>query len=107
MKVLLLTSRDPLRTADGGSPAELAATMAAEGHDVVLVLLEDAVTLARTGHRLADRLAAAAAAGARVLAEEDALARRAVARIGDGIKPVAMPEVIDLLMDWSDRQAWL
>ncbi len=107
MKVLLLTARDPLRAADGDAPTTLAAQLAAEDHEVVLVLLEDAVVLARAGHRFADQLAEAASAGVRVLAEEEALARRAVVRPGGEVKPVGMPEVVDLLMEWSDRQAWL
>lgn len=107
MKVVLLTARDPLRVADGEAPVQVAIDLVAEGHEVTLVLLEDAVTLAREGHRLAGVLAAAVADGVRVLAEEESLSRRAVNRLGDGIKPTTFTEVVDLLMDRSDRQAWL
>lgn len=107
MRVVLLTARDPLRAADGDAPAGLAAELARAGHEVVLVLLEDAVTLARATHRHAPDLAGAVEAGVQVLAEGEALSRRAVTRIADGVKPTDLPAVVDLLFEWSDRQAWL
>lgn len=107
MNVALLTGCDPLHAAGGPRPGRLAAQLAGQGHDVVLVLLEDAVLLARPGHREAPTLEAAIAGGVRVLAEEDALARRAVQRLGDDVKPAGFGEIVDLLMTWSDRQAWL
>jgi len=107
VKVALLTARDPLQVADGTAPAQVAVDLADEGHEVTLVLLEDAVTPAREGHRLAGALAHAVRAGVRVVAEEEALARRAVNRLGEGIKPTTFGEVVDLLMQRTDRQAWL
>ncbi len=71
------------------------------------MLLEDAVTLARAGHRDAEVLEEALHAGVQVLADEEALARRAVERLGAGIKPTGMSEVVDLLFGWAERQAWL
>lgn len=107
MKVALLTARDPLQVADGGAPARIATDLAAGGHEVTLVLLEDAVAPAREGHRMAGALGAAVEAGVKVVAEEEALARRAVNRLGEGIKPTTFGEVVDLLMERTDRQAWL
>lgn len=107
MRIALLTARDPLRVADGDVPARLATDLAQEGHDVTLVLLEDAVAPAREDHRLHAPLGEAIAAGVRVAAEEEALARRAVNRLGAGIKPIAFGEIVDLLVERSDRQAWL
>lgn len=107
MNTLVLTARDPLRAGDGAHPARAARDLAVDGHDVVLVLLEDAVVLARAGHREALVLEEAIHAGVQVLAEEDALARRAVARVGEGVKTTGMSEVVDLLFGWSARQAWL
>lgn len=107
MRVLLLTARDPLEAGDGALPARLAARLAEEGHEVVLVLLEDAVALCRPAHRDAAGIAAALGAGVRVLAEEEALARRAVHLLVDGVKPAELGEVVDLLMGWSDRRAWI
>lgn len=107
MNVLLLTARDPLSAEDAEAPATLAAELAGAGHEVALVLLEDAVGLARTGHRHGGALDAAADAGVRALAERDALARRGVARLREAVKPADFGEIVDLLMTWSDRQAWL
>ena len=107
MHLVLLTARDPLRAGDGAHPARTAADFAADGNDITLVLLEDAVTLTRPAHRDAGELAAAVAAGATVLAEEEALSRRAVTDLADGVKPTGLDEIVDLLMERSDRQAWV
>jgi len=105
VNVLLITARDPRE--DAGRPARVASAAAVEGHEVALVLLESAVTLARADHRDADALATAVAAGVRVLAEDEALARHAVVRIADAVKPTDLGEVVDLLFGWSERRAWL
>lgn len=107
MKIILLTARDPLQAADVAHPARLARQLAAAGQEIVLVLLEDAVTLARSGHAWSDAISAALQAGVRVVAEEEALARRAVHRLLEGVKPVAFGEVVNMMFDWSERQAWL
>ncbi len=107
MRILLLTARDPLQAADVAHPARLARQLAASGEEIVLVLLEDAVTLARAGHAWSDAITAAQEAGVRVVAEEEALARRAVHRLLGGVKPVAFGEVVGIMFDWSQRQAWL
>lgn len=107
MNVALLTARDPLQAADVAHPARLARQLAVRGEDVILVLLEDATSLARAGHAWSDSLAAALEAGVTVLAEDEALARRAIDRLVAGVKPVGLGEVVDTLFDWSDRQAWL
>lgn len=107
MNVLLLTARDPLQAADVAHPARLARQLASDGEDVVLVLLEDAVSLARSGHAWSDALTVAVEAGVEVLAEEEAIARRAVHRLVDGVKPVPFGEVVDRLFGWADRQVWL
>lgn len=106
-RVVVLTARDPLVASDGPHPLRVAAGLAGDGEEVVLVLLEDAVAVARGGHRFGDALEAATAAGVRVLAEEEALARRAIEPPADGVKPTDLGAVVDLLFDWSDRQAWL
>lgn len=106
-RIVLVTARDPLRAADGTDPAHMARSLAGDGHEVVLVLLEDAVAMARRSHRDAPALAKAAAEGVRLIADEDALSRRAVADRGEDVEAAVLGEVVDLLFDWSDRQAWL
>lgn len=106
-RIVLMTARDPLAAGDGCYPARAARELADDDHEVVLVLLEDAVLLARDGHRNGAELDDTVAAGVRVLAEEDALARRAVSRPANGVKPTTFADVVDLLFSWSDRHAWL
>jgi sulfur relay protein TusB/DsrH len=106
-KILLLTARDPLQAADGAHPARLARQMSSAGVEVRLVLLEDAVTLARSGHAWSDAVIAAVEVGVDVRVEEEALARRGIERVLDGVKPTDLSEVVDALFDWSDRQSWL
>lgn len=107
MKILLLAARDPLEAADVAHPARLARQLTGAGHEVMLVLLEDAVTLARAGHAWSDALTSAQEAGVRILAEDEALSRRAVHRLVAGVKPLSLGEVVDALFGWSERQAWL
>lgn len=102
--VVLLTARDPLTAGDGAHAARTAAELAADDHTVTLVLLEDAVTLARDGHRDAGELVAALDAGVEVLVEEEAIARRAVEPTA-GVKPTTFGEVVDRLV--HARGAWL
>lgn len=106
MKILLLTARDTLQAADVAHPVRLARQLTGD-NEVVLVLLEDAVTVARAGHAWSDTLAAAQEAGVRVYGEEEALARRAVHRLVEGVKPCDMGQVVEHLVDWADRQIWL
>jgi hypothetical protein len=102
--VVLLTARDPLTAGDGAHAVRTAAELAVGDHAVTLVLLEDAVTVARDGHRDAGELAAALEAGVEVLVEEEAIARRAVAPTA-GVKPTTFGEVVDRLV--HAKAAWL
>lgn len=106
-RVALLTARDPLTAGDGTHPIRVARSLAEDGDQVVLALLEDAVALARDGHRHAGDLTAAIDAGVQVLAEEEALSRRAIDEPREGVARTALDAVVDRLFDWSDRQAWL
>jgi sulfur relay (sulfurtransferase) complex TusBCD TusD component (DsrE family) len=106
MKALVLTARDPLRAADGSHGLRLAADLAGQGHDVVLALLEDAVVAVREAHQTRGALDAALSKGVRVLVEDEAAARRGIAP-PDGVEPASIGEVTELLLSWSERQAWV
>lgn len=106
-RVAVLTARDTLQAADVAHPVRLARQLAAAGNEVMLVLLEDAVTVTRDGHAWADAVVAAQQAGVQVVAEEEALARRAVHRLVAGVKPIDLGEVVDALFEWADREVWL
>jgi hypothetical protein len=103
--VVVLTARDPLTAGDGGHAIRAAAELAAAGHPAALVLLEDAVTVARDGHRDAGDLAAALEAGVEVLVEDEARARRAVEPTA-GVKPTTFGEIVDRLVT-AGRAVWL
>lgn len=110
--VVLLTARDPLSAGDGAHALRTARHLAgSQAHEVVLVLLEDAVGLARPGHRDAPELTAAREAGVRVLVEEDARARRAVSTGSpgaEGIEPTSFAAVVDLIAaPQTRRTVWL
>ena len=104
MSTVLLTARDPLTAGDGTHPLRAATALAAGGSAVALVLFEDAVTLARPGHRDAATLRAALDAGVEVLIEDEARARRAVTPTA-GVKPTTFAEVVDRIVD--GQAVWL
>ncbi len=107
MNAVLLLARDPLASGDGHRPFALAARLAAD-HDVRLVLLEGAVVAARPGpHGVRVALDGALGAGVELLVDDDAAAARGIDVTAAGGKPVAPGDVIDLLMEWADRQVWL
>lgn len=106
-KIVVLTARDPVGAGDGAHALRAATDLAGEGHEVVLALLEGAVTLGRRGHRDGVDLTSALSKGVRVVAEDEALARRGITLGDGGVEPASMGEILELLMTWSDRQAWL
>lgn len=106
MRALVMSARDPLRAADGAHALRLASELAGQGHEVVLALLEDAVVATRPGHDARIALDAALAKGVRIVVEDEAVARRGL-QPADGVEPASMGEVTELLLAWSERQAWV
>lgn len=106
MRTLVLCARDPLRAADGAHALRLAADLAGQGHEVVLALLEDAVVAGRAGHSARALLDVAIDKGVRVVVEDEAVARRGLVPSA-GVEPASMGEVTELLLAWSERQAWV
>lgn len=88
---------------------ELAAGWRDDGEEITLVLLDGAVAAARVGHVHGEAVGALLAAGAAVLTEEQAVARRSLAsdRAVPGVKTADLDQVADLLLDGSDRVVWL
>jgi len=103
MRHALLISRDARWALD------LARRWVAAGDTVTAVLLDRSVALARPGHADADAVTAAVAGGVAVNAHDDALRRRGLAGapLADGVKPVDLDEIADLVSDGSDRAVWL
>ncbi len=88
---------------------KLASAWVATGDSVTVVLLDTAVSAARAGHVASGAVTDALAAGVVVTVEEGALQRRAlpVDRLLEGIKPVDLDEVADLVVEGADRVVWL
>lgn len=104
MSTVIITARDPLGAGDTTHPVRTAAALARSGEPVTLVLLEDAVTLTRLGHRDLEVLVGALDAGVHVLVEREARDRRGVEPI-DGVADTTVDEVAGLLD--ADRSVWL
>ena len=97
---LLIESRDPFETNDASYYYQLAASLAREGSKVTLFLVQNGVLPARRSRR-SDGLAAAAAAGVEVLADEFSLRERGIRidRLVAGVKPAPLDTVVDRLAD--------
>ncbi len=95
---LLIQSRDPFESNDVTTSYELAASLAREGNEVTLFLVQNGVLPARPGNRSA-ALASAAAAGVEVLADDFSLRERGIdaARLVEGVRPAPLDVVIDQL----------
>lgn len=94
---VLLTSQQPVEALG------LAASWSQAGDQVTVVLLDSATAVLRAGHRAADGLHAARAAGARVLAHGDAVTERAVAT---DVELVDLDRIADLIADEQSRVQW-
>ncbi len=103
MRIALLTSSDV------AWPAQLARTWAGDGDRVTLVLLDGASAAARSGHADAAAVSAVADEGVAVLVHDGALRRRGITTtaLAEGVRPVDLDVVADLVGDGADRVIWL
>jgi predicted peroxiredoxin len=106
-RYVIVETRNPL---EGGDYAfELGKQLRELRHDVTIYLLQDAVFTARkTFTAGADLVAQAERDGVRLLADQISLRQRGVAgdRIAKGVSLGDMPELVDLLMERSDKTIW-
>lgn len=101
MSHVLLTSQQP------DEALGLATTWARDGARVTVVLLDGATAVLRPGHQAAERVAAACAAGATVLAHADAVAERTIRDAPvDLVDLVDLDGVADLVADADSRVQW-
>jgi sulfur relay protein TusB/DsrH len=104
---LLIESKGPL---DGGQYAfELGDQLRALNHDVTVYLIQDGVFTARKGLTAGERLLATARQrGLNLFADEISLRQRGVVqeRLAEQVKPSNMDELVDLLMERSDKAIW-
>lgn len=99
-KYLLIESRDPFETHEVERDYELAASLARDGNEVTLFLVQNGVLPARSGTRR-NGLAAALEAGVHVLSDDFSLRERGIdpGNLLKGIKPSPIETVVDQLAE--------
>jgi intracellular sulfur oxidation DsrE/DsrF family protein len=104
-KDLLIESSDPFQ-GNGGEFCRLARDLAANGNEVVLLLVQNAVLAARAGAQT-DAVARAASAGVSVVADDFSLRERGIdsGRLKQGVAPASIDLVVDKLAE-GYRALW-
>ncbi len=106
-KYLLIETKGPL---EGGQYAfDLGQQLRGQHHDVTLYLLQDAVFAARKGFKAGEALLTKAQQHkVTLLADDTSLRQRGVVkdRMSDHVKVSTMDELVDLLMEKSDKAIW-
>lgn len=104
---LLIETKSPL---DGGDYSfELGRQLKAQRHDVTIYLLQDAVFTARKTIEAGERLRREAETrGFTLLADAVSLRQRGVVgdRVASGVQLSGMDQLVDLLMERSDKAIW-
>lgn len=104
---VLVETKSPL---EGGRYAfELGRQLRELRHDVTVYLLQDAVFAARKRFEAGEELLAAAKAeDMRLLADEISLRQRGLTkdRLSEAVTVSSMGELVDLLMERSDKAIW-
>lgn len=106
-KYLLIETKGPLE--GGGYAFDLGGQLRGLKHDVTLYLLQDAVFTARKGFKDGEQLVAnATRQGLTLLADEISLRQRGVVkeRMSDQVNVSNMDELVDLLMERSEKAIW-
>ena len=106
-RYLLIESKSPL---DGGQHSfELAKQLRELKHDVTIYLVQDAVFAARKRFAAGETLVAEAKAqNATLLADEISLRQRGIVkdRLSEVVRVSNMGELVDLVMEKSDKAIW-
>ena len=104
---VLVESKNPL---DGGEYSfELAKQLRELRHNVTIYLLQDAVFTARKRFEAGEKLVQEAKAQSlTLLADEISLRQRGITneRLSDAVRVSKMDELVDLLMEKSDKAIW-
>ena len=104
---LLVESKNPL---DGGAHSfELAKQLRELQHNVTIYLIQDGVFTARKRFEAGEKLVAEAKAkNLTLLADEISLRQRGITkeRLSETVRVSTMDELVDLLMEKSDKAIW-
>jgi len=106
-KYLLIESKGPLN--GGDHSFELGRQLREQQHDVTIYLLQDAVFAARTSMAVGQRLLGDAKKyGLSLVADGVALRERGISggHVAKDVRVSDMNELVDLLMDRSDKAIW-
>jgi sulfur relay (sulfurtransferase) complex TusBCD TusD component (DsrE family) len=107
MRYLLIETKNPL---DGGDWAfDLGKQLRELQHDVTIYLLQDAVFAARKSFKAgADLVHEAEQSGLTVLADAVSCRQRGIVgeRVAKSVGVAAMDQMVDLLMERSDKAIW-
>jgi sulfur relay (sulfurtransferase) complex TusBCD TusD component (DsrE family) len=106
-RYVLIETKAPL---EGGQYAfDLGKQLHADRHDVTIYLLQDAVFAARRRFERGEQLVAEARKhDLKLMADEVSLRQRGVTgeRLSGEVRPSSMGELVDLLMERSDKAIW-
>ena len=103
---VFIDSRDPFESADASAFLELVAGVREHGSPTTLFLIQNAVLAARRDARPAERFAVLAKQGVTVLADAFSLRERAIDTVADGVKPVEIDALVDLLLTPAVKAVW-
>ena len=105
-RYLLIESRDPYESRSFGTRCELAASLARDGNETTLMLVENGVFAARSAGQIRE-LERTARAGVSVIADEFALRERGIGAsdLAPCVKAVRLEELI-VQMDMGARALW-
>lgn len=106
-RYLLIESLDPFESNDVARYWELAASLAREGNQVTLFLVQNGVLAARAGAR-SGTLQTLAEAGVQVLADDFSLRERGIreAECGAGVAESNIAALVDLLVAGNTKAVW-
>jgi len=107
MSYVLVESRDPFGSADGGRLYEFAAALAEEADDVTVFLVENGVLAARRESAAAGALTALGSKAA-VLADTFSLRQRAIEadELAPGVGTADIDELVDLVVEDGRKTLW-
>jgi hypothetical protein len=104
---VMIESRDPFESADGGFVADTAAALRGKGRAVTVYLVQNAVLACRTGVRRSP-VSRLTQAGVTVLADDFSLRERGIERaeIAAGVREASIDTLVDLVMQPGAKPMW-
>ncbi|MBI4526206.1 MAG: DsrE family protein [Deltaproteobacteria bacterium] len=105
-KYLMIESRDPFDSQDSEYFSELVQGISNNGHETVLFLVQNGVLPARKGSKYSELITRLANGKVKVMADRFSLKERAISNVADGVEPVDMDRVVDLMVAPGTKTIW-